>query len=189
MSPPLITLFTDASYCHKTHAAGWGMWARSFVWKHPLFKGGQIQHNVSSSAEAELWAISHALCVLEDRKRILQEQRLMVQSDCMRALAILRDGLGATDTAHSSGLSVDQNCHFITPIEQEALWVIQNVRDTYGLDLCVRHVKGHSDGDGRSWVNRTCDIIARKHMRAQQSHFLQGNPCGLSKHQTHEIYQ
>mgnify|MGYP001806228300 CR=1 FL=1 len=163
----MLTLFTDASLCGQTCAAGYGAWAKRDDMKAGETFGGEIIERVTSSSEAELYAVAHALDLLHKKGLLhLPTKTVMVQSDSVRALqAILQCVPGASETRHrQSRLQGPLLPHRLklNPIERGAIFIIQDaLRHVRPL---VRHVKGHQQGDGRNWVNRECDRIARQHM-------------------------
>ncbi len=165
----MLTLFTDASICGRTNAAGWGAWFKCHDMPRGEMLGGEIVADVHSSGQAEIHAIAQALDLLARRGYVRAPVRtVMVQSDSVRALQILLQCVPRTQESqhHKSALSTikTRNRLSISPTERIALFVIQDV--LRHMDTIVRHVKGHQFGPGRSWVNRQCDALAREHMHA-----------------------
>lgn len=135
------TVITDASFCHKTKAAGWAVW---IVFDTPidgtkrLKRSGVFKAQPKTSSEAERFAMFNGLALAYN----WGARRILVQSDCE---GILR-----------------HDC----PIYQKAAkgyWPTAIV--------LFRHVKGHQcpNTDARSFVNNWCDYNAKRHMRAQRT--------------------
>lgn len=148
-----ITLFADASYCHKTKAYGWCFWL-----KFPHLPDGQLCNadplelrvrpktviksgggiGLPNPASAELEAlrqgVEYVMNSLQDIPGGLKTKKLVAQSDCMEALDKIEPTLK------------------------------QYKRDL--LDAYTKHVKGHQgNASPRSSVNTTCDRKAGEEMR------------------------
>lgn len=54
----VVTIFSDASFCHKTKAGGWGFWLRN---DSEIRMGGGPLFNVDSSTHAEICAVALSL--------------------------------------------------------------------------------------------------------------------------------
>lgn len=168
----MLTLFTDASHCSRTGAAGWGAWFKRRDMPQGHMLGGEIACIVQTSSEAEIHAIAQALDTLARRGWLHSPvDAVLLQSDSVRALQLILQCLPGTKESqhqHSSiSTIITRNRLAATPIERGALFVIQDVLQH--PQAIVRHVKGHQQGEGRSWVNRQCDAIARKHMQTARA--------------------
>lgn len=165
----MLTLFADASYCSKSQAGGWGAWFKADGMKEGGLIGGTFKTPMTNSAEAELAALANAMTRLCNEGLLAPVSELMIQSDCMRALQLIALLLpGVVRRAHKNGLHVHDGIMTPSPTEKAALNRIGLIRGEANVLLVVRHVKGHSRGGGRSWVNRQCDAIARRHMEAER---------------------
>ena len=163
-----LTVFADASHCPETFAAGWGAWAKGDGWPTGVTFGGEIKARVINSAEAEMAAMANALVRLHNRGVLAHLDLVMLQSDCLRALQLLLQSVPRAESSdHRDGAQVRQVPLSPTPMEQRGIDVILDVLGGC-RSILLRHVKGHKAGEGRQWVNRTCDDIARQHMRAQR---------------------
>lgn len=170
-----VTIFTDASFDLKTKAAGWGAWI--IREKPAIVVGGTIRQLPDNPQVAELWglymaferALYHGGLSDSGSNLITEDCIVLMQCDCLRALSIMFAKIeGCIHSKHEDGSD-------LTPIyslnEQETLIVdlfkglIKNDLPQ-GVTIAVRHVKGHSDNGGRSWVNSICDREARKHMQS-----------------------
>lgn len=159
----MLTLFVDASYCPRTHAAGYGAWAKRDGWKQGTTFGGRLGSGFLQSHEAELAAIATALVYLHENGHLDEVETVLVQSDCMRALELLVAKAGARITNHRKAATVERRKMAVaSPAERRAIEVI---RDASPRLLMVRHVRGHSTGSTRQGVNNLCDRIAGVHMR------------------------
>lgn len=164
-----LTLFADASYCLKTKAGGWGAWFKTDGMQEGALIGGTFKTGMANSSEAEVAALANAMTRLCNEGVLGPVSELMIQSDCMRALQLIALLLpGVIRRRHEKGLPVHDGILTPTPTEKAALTRIGLIRGEADVLLVVRHVKGHSPGGGRSWVNRQCDAIARRHMEAER---------------------
>ena len=160
----MITLFVDASHCPETHAAGWGAWAIQDGWEKGKVFGGRISKTVLNSSEAEVCAIVEAVRHLAARG-LLKDNTLMVQSDSHRALQLFMMSLPHTKLRQHEDSKDWSEDTVIRPTPTEK-WAIEMLTNNLGHFpfLYVRHIKGHASGEGRNWVNRRCDAVAREHM-------------------------
>lgn len=165
----LVTLFTDASVRHTLSAAGWGAWCRGDNRQSRTFSGmlgapGPDGRTVFTghSNTAELLAVTHAMEALHRSDYLVPaDDVVMVQSDCLGALAILGTHLNARFSSHPEGSQfLPRRQKGLIRLEKAAVARIENVLKERGMSLVVRHVKGHTEGDGRNWVNRECDRLA-----------------------------
>lgn len=168
----LVTLITDASYdrCGDRHFAGWGAWAKGDEGSSPHRWSGPAV-GAESSASAELVATYEGFV----RVRCLwPKHAVLLQSDCMRALMLLRWRFGFPSKRHRDGLEVNYKQDMRpTDLEAEILSRWAEAWHHQGL-VMLRHVKGHTgrSGDtngGRYWVNREVDRLARDAMRLQRT--------------------
>lgn len=161
----LLTLFVDASHCQKTKVAGYGSWAKRRDWPTGRFAGG-VLGNCRNAAEAELRGVAAALAQVEIADDV---DAIMVQSDCLRALQLIRIWI-ADAHASNNGASAPIPTAPLKPTEheRESLALIRAVNRR----LMLRHVRGHKDGDGRQWVNAQCDQVARSWMRGARKKAL-----------------
>ena len=163
----LITIFADASHCPHTKAAGWGAWAKGDGWKQGVTFGGSLGIRTNNSAEAELAAIASAVRTLFNNDSMRKYDAVMIQSDSLRALQVIYHALDTCHIAnHSEGAPIPYTAQLtLSPAEKKtADNLVELLR---GRMVYVRHVRGHQRGGGRSWVNRTCDEIARRGMIKQ----------------------
>ena len=166
--PRFLTLFVDASFCHRTHAAGYGAWAKKAAFEKGLIFGGPLPQGISNAGEAELGGIALALRYLLEQQHLAELDRLMVQSDSLRSLQLISQVLpGVRIANHAEAAPVTKAQLQPSAMEAKALEAIgARVSE---LDLLVRHVRGHKRGQQRQWVNRMCDAEARRQMLAERA--------------------
>ncbi len=166
--PRFLTLFVDASFCHRTHAAGYGAWAKKAAFEKGLIFGGPLPRGISNAGEAELGGIALALRFLLEQQHLAGLDRLMVQSDSLRSLQLIARAVPRVRIAkHAEAAAVTKAQLTPSAMEAKALVAIKARVDR--LDLLVRHVRGHKRGQQRQWVNRVCDAEARRHMVAERA--------------------
>jgi hypothetical protein len=156
----LISIFSDASFCQQSRAAGWGGWAKS---ERGTTRGGGPLHNIVGVNEAEAAAIIETvkLSVMPWQEMLgkgpipdsgavtLPGDHLLVQSDSQSALRML--------------FSMQSKSFF----REEFNRVLRE----YRLTARWRWVKGHHPGwkdSPRHAVNRSCDITAGRYMREER---------------------
>jgi ribonuclease HI len=160
-----VTLFTDASFCHKTGAAGWGAWAVCDSWQKSLVFGGAIQGAVTVN-DAEMAGVAAALTQLAAEGRLADATFIVVQADNMRVLQMLAKFTDAQLAAAKDGVVEVPMRLRMSPMETAAL---DQFKAAVGeKPVWLRHVKGHNNGDGRHWVNSQCDREARGHMMSER---------------------
>lgn len=159
-----VTLFADASFSHQTRAAGWAAWAKGreggagLTWSGPL-------KTAANSQQAEFFALVNGIACA-DRAGLLpaDEFVLMLQSDCLEALATIRWLLpGVRDMPAAGGRRVAAAKRPSRLMRDCAgLEWLAAFAQRPGLQIVVRHVKGHQQGGGaRAWVNNECDRLAK----------------------------
>ncbi len=168
MANGMATVFTDASFCPKTRAAGWGAWVINSELQRGLVFGGPIpDKRITSADHAELQAMRFGLMRVKAAGHLDGHVAVMLQSDSVTALQVVLRGYrnamwtagkGHKDVKRLNGTSLDGK------LVHEAMIDIKHV--LAGRALWLRHVKGHGDSEtGRSWVNNVCDAEAKQHMR------------------------
>ncbi|TXH35257.1 MAG: reverse transcriptase-like protein [Rhodospirillaceae bacterium] len=160
MNKPDVTIFADASVDPKTKVAGWASWLKADG-QRSVTVSGIVKEPVADVMHAELIAIANGLAVAKSRGLI--SRHVMLQSDCSAALTAICMVIPRTiERPAPGGHQIDARAK-ITKRQRKGLKVIAEL--LAGLEVSVRHVKGHKKGDGRNWVNRQCDGLAKKHMR------------------------
>lgn len=150
-----LTIFTDASFCPRTHVAGGAFWA--VYGEHQVFKGYFSMKDIPSSSEAELRTTIHAT------GNALRHPEVRAWLNKLTGLRII---------LVVDALSTKQIIERVKgPKHPLAVKLVTYVKK-HDIDLRINHVKGHTSGQkGRDYVNRWCDRNARKIMR--ETRYLQ----------------
>jgi ribonuclease HI len=167
---PNVTIFADASHDGTARVAGWGAWIKADG-RPSIACGAAMKQAIPSTVEAELCALANALVVARLRGVLAHRDVVMLQSDCLVALAIIRSKIpGVADRPAVGGLAVGEVRKMkLTRLHSAAVTVISEIVTTFGVTLVTRHVRGHQPGGGRQWVNAEVDRIARDAMRERRS--------------------
>lgn len=160
-----MTLFVDASFDAKTGSAGFGAWAKCDIWQSGRSFGGVIKTKCKTSAETEICGIANALAHMSP---IIQENKInhvVLQCDNIRALGVIACNVPLGRVAKvRNGVPVPM-VRDLTAVEQKVCKFIAGLN----IKIWVRHVRGHSSGDGRQGVNNMCDLLAKSYMRTQRA--------------------
>jgi ribonuclease HI len=138
-----VTAYTDASF--NGHG-GWAVWLRSE--RGRVVRSGKCPDTIKDSMCAEMYAIIMAIEL---------------------ALAEWKDTKGIQLNTDCKSL-VDRLYPWSKPFLRDDLECLRlharEITDAAGIRLRVKHVKGHSHGDGtRTYLNHQVDKISRKHTR------------------------
>lgn len=151
----LVTLMTDASFCHDTRAGGYGFWAISERAK--LGGGGPLKNRVSGACAAEMMAVVNGLDAARKQGVAETGDHFLVQVDSMDAIARFN---GRVQPNHSD--------------EKDALIALNAFTREHGVTVSFRHVKAHSGKkDQRSRANQHCDRRAKEGMRTARQGYRQ----------------
>jgi ribonuclease HI len=165
----MVTIITDASFCPDSRAAGWAAWIKADGRDSALVSGPLTKTAPASSGEAEFFAVANALFKAVKDGFIGQRDKVMIQSDCVAVLETMLWGLDCQESRHPDGCGLKRprtRPGLATGAGERALTTIADVAGPLELALFVRHVRGHTSGGGRQWVNRACDRAARRTMEA-----------------------
>lgn len=165
------TIIADASLDPDTGAAGWAAWMKADGMESSIV-GEQLDGRMADSGEAELFALAGALRAAECSRHIVRGAEVLLQSDSLWALAAIRAAIPAVrDRKHATaGCAVGPlRKSAVSGRSRSAIADIVETVDRLSLMVAVRHVPGHRSGDGRQWVNRECDRVAKQHMRAAKA--------------------
>ena len=173
-----MTLFADASYDSRSRAAGWGSWAIRDGWERGRFQGGRIELRdapVDGSNIAELAALALALWKHRAQGDLDGLESIMLQSDSVTALSLIRNKIPGAVVVMTGGVRVGGKASSRHP---SAPIILDTIKMLVGdCRLLLKHVKGHTaKTDGRSWVNRHCDSEARRHMIAMRKELTCPSP-------------
>jgi ribonuclease HI len=164
-----VTIITDASFCPASRAAGWAAWIKADGRDSALVSGPFTKIAPVSSGEAEFFAVANALFKAVKDGFVGERDKVMIQSDCVAVLEAMLWGLDCQESQHPNGCGLNRprtRPALCAGGGEKALTTIGAMAAPLGLELVVRHVRGHTSGGGRQWVNRACDRAARKAMEA-----------------------
>jgi ribonuclease HI len=152
---PEVTIFADASHDDRARVAGWGAWIKADG-HISVTCGAAMKTPVGSVTEAELCALANALTVARLRGLLATGCIVMLQSDSVSALAIIRCKIADVgDRPVPGGLAVAAARRVkLTQLLVAAIAVISEIVAALKLSLVTRHVRGHRPGPGRQWRGR-----------------------------------
>lgn len=158
-----ITIFTDASLCTSTGAAGWGAWVKYGDGKTLQFSGA-MKDTVKTSDEAELKAIVNALYMVTKHLFIAPGTLIAIITDSASAIVAIekyhqrRNGIRKRDFDRIKHLhDIAGQIHSLCPS---------------GCELSIRKVKAHvkkANQDNRTYVNCLVDRLAKEQMLKKRS--------------------
>jgi ribonuclease HI len=165
------TIISDASWCHRSGAGGWAAWAKADGSDSVIWSGSFDKRAPATAGEAELFAIANALHQANASGMLEDGAQIMLQSDCLYALGcVLFTVKTAVESKHKDGAALipPKKPRFSDNVRSALAHIVEIVSER-GFVLSLRHVRGHTEGGGRQWVNRQCDLAARKAMRAARA--------------------
>jgi len=143
-----VTIVSDASYCSRTHAAGYGFWAVSQRGRHA--GGGSFRAAVPDQNVAEIMAIVNALHVTLGLGIAAKGDQVLIQTDSHTAIIAFTGKWRTLKHRPDAIRAVD---------------VFHGLRGTHELAIEFRHVKGHTRNvDSRSKAQRHADSRAKSGM-------------------------
>lgn len=154
-----INIIADASFCNDTKCGGYAFFVSSERGK--FGDKGQFTVPLVSNVHAEMAALANGVYAACNKKKVLDGDSILIQSDCIAALEALsgdRDNLNEHETKVRDSLL--------------------SIKEYYRLSFRFKHIKGHSNKDGaeipdaRSLANVICDKKARKEMNRARNSFL-----------------
>lgn len=146
---PIVTVYTDASYCPKTKAGGWACWIR--YEQNRLEFNGPLKELAHDSTDAELRAIANALVMA-----------LKYAGEGVRYFVIVTDSQLSID-AMTGKLGRTSKTKKYYDIAQIITGMIPD-----GCKVKFNKVKAHSNHDGaRSYINKIVDKAASKGRKSQ----------------------
>lgn len=152
----LVTVMSDASYCHQTKAAGWGVWIKS---ERGFFEGGgNFKTQAKTSTDAESMAISVAVFLAFKQGIAVEGDIILIQTDCLAIVNMLQ----------KFDKDLYKSRRKLKPFQKAVKYTERFIRENK-CTLKIRHVKGHAPSEGkRNYVNELCDKHARKAMQEQR---------------------
>lgn len=154
MSRPrqIVTVFTDASFCHRTKAAGFAVWIKTD--RQTLRHAGAFKIDIAEAWEAETAALGNGICGAIIRLDLQRGDIVVAASDCLRAIDII------SGTGKRPGKAMKKVAdHVRSEVEKR------------GIDLRLKHVKAHQGKEAgpRHAVNEWCDGAAKAVMRKRRA--------------------
>ncbi len=145
----LITMFTDASHCGKTHVAAYAVWAKADG--VTVRRAGVLRERVADSSIAEAQAIVNGLCFALAALKAPVASKVIAQTDCLTAIAALTGQLRKPKSVARYA---------------EIAAIYQARVASTGVMIEFRHVSAHKGVvTPRNAVNTWCDNECRKLMR------------------------
>jgi len=151
----VLSVVTGASYCPRTGAAGWAALC------YGQRTSGRIPAVLTSSNQAELWAVVLGLQWVVSLGIPVALEEVVLHSESMWALQMIRSELRTPITNHSSGSRWQEpGTRDPSPTEKEALAIL---RSAGGMILSVGHRRG-------GWALQQCHSLSRQEMRRQREY-------------------
>lgn len=145
----LITLFTDASHCHRTHVAAYAAWAKADGFT--VRRAGVLKDRVPDSSIAEAQALVNGLCFALAALKPPRPSKIIAQSDSVSAIAALTGQLKKPAAI----------ARFAPMVAAYRAKIVSS-----GIAVEFRHVSAHKGTvTPRNAVNTWCDEQCRTLMR------------------------
>ena len=140
-----VTVFTDASYCPSTGAAGWAVWMKHQGDTHRY--SGIPKNPVKNPSHAEMVAAVYGISLAI--KNYPDARTVHLVTDLLRTVEILRGHARAK-----------------MDYEITAYNYVYRMAKEHNVHISCKHVKAHvTQGERRNYVNNWCDQEAKKQMR------------------------
>lgn len=149
-----ITINTDASFHTEKKVGGYAFYIICDLFK--IQKGGKFKAVPKNSIDAEMMCMANAIYTLLAQKELPQTKLIVINSDCLTSFPKIKR---KSDSDVGRKVAV----------------LLRDLRKRMAHNESLpkfefRHVKGHSSNqDARSFVNRWCDLEAKKWMRLSAS--------------------
>lgn len=162
MTKPCLTMFSDASIFPDRRRSGWGFWIKGDG-RDSLSAGGPLKVFHDSSTVAELEAMANGLARARVTGYFRPDDRIiMLQTDSTEALSCLLHVRPTIEISqHEASAPVNRRKKPLDARREAAVKAVLREIDGQGLTPIIRHVRGHKAGNGRNWVNRLCDRLAK----------------------------
>jgi ribonuclease HI len=158
------TIFADASYDDRNKAAGWAAWIKADG-RASAMASGAFKALPSTSSDAELLAVANAVHSANRLGMIDDGAEILLQSDSVHAAIVLWAIPGSNERPHENSATIfPYNKPKLKDDARKAVEVIRAIVSARRLKVACRHVRGHTEGAGRQYVNRAVDAAARKAM-------------------------
>ena len=100
----IVTIVSDASFCPKSGAAGYGVWIASNRGK--TRHGNQFKHKMNSSTEAEVCAIVNGICFALKTRYLIASDTLVINTDCRAAIQLLNNRRRSSTNREQTALEI-----------------------------------------------------------------------------------
>ena len=155
----LITLFTDASYCHRSRIGAYAAWAKTDG--RTLRHSGLLRQPAANSTLAETMALVNGIHLAIAGMRPPPASRIIAQTDCLTAI----DALAGRFT---NPRTIQHYARIVAAYRERV--------DAAGVVVEFRHVGGHRGTvTPRNAVNTWCDTECRRLMRAARLEWRQSS--------------
>ena len=153
----LITLFTDASYCHRSRVGAYAAWAKTDG--RTVCHSGVVKQPVASSSLAEAMALVNGIHLVLAAMRPPAASRIIAQTDCLTAIEALNGAIKRPQ-------AVRQYEPIVAAYRAKVA--------AAGVTVEFRHVSAHKGTvTPRNAVNTWCDNECRRLMRAAREALTQ----------------
>jgi ribonuclease HI len=146
----VVTVFTDASFCHRTLAAGYAIWMKtdSGTFRH----AAPFKVVVSNPWEAETAALANGIIWAATKFNLNKADMIVAASDCKPAIVSIETGRVSKNKLVKE---------FVLRVEKEV--------SERRFILRLKHVPAHKGyGNKRTAVNEWCDLSAKQIMRNER---------------------
>lgn len=171
----LTNVFADASFDHRLNKGGWGAVIKGD--SHDWIEVSGPLEDCPTSMEAELRALANGLQVAIKRGVVVNDSIVLLQSDCLAALAIILGGVpGCRASQGPSDIELPVPRRPSKGVQNSlAIAHIKTLVAGRSIRLLVRHNRGHAGGNnGRSIISNRADRLAGKQLqklrRARKEH-------------------
>lgn len=174
----LVSLFSDASICHKRRVGGWAAWLKSD--RGSIRTGSHFRTTVFDTSIAEAMAVVNGLVAGTNVKLIQAGDVVLIQTDNDSVMSVLEGtakrkvNIATHRRRKISWNRLRRESRYQNAEIQLVAAAFAKIKSKFQLTIKWRHVKGHrGTADPRSAVNSHCDLIAREHMkRARKKNIL-----------------
>lgn len=146
----VVTVFTDASFCHRTKAAGFAVWIKTD--KVTLRHAGAFKIDIATPGQAETAALGNGICAAVARLDMQPGDIIVAASDCLQAIHVI------------GGSGSDGKPDRLMRAVRDRVKADLKAR---GVELRLKHVRAHQGKSAgpRNAVNEWCDGAAKTVMR------------------------
>lgn len=163
----VVTIFTDASHCSHTKAAGWAAYIKSNAGTE--IKSNAFKQPIESAAAAEMGGVVNALTIATAMYGRGAGMWYIIACDNMWACNVVNGKIST-----KPGQVKKLEARGPMPTREALLALVKELREA-GCKVEARHVKGHAGGgDKRSYVNELMDKMAKAAMKKHREEIKKG---------------